>query len=555
MHADPHAVDENLRRVDDDARRDLLQVFHHPLLQKLEQRRAGRADGDEAHEREVLDEPDRLPFGCLRGAYHTPVAVVQLPRLGELALAADGRVEPSKVAQRGRKRESIEHLRHTRADIRRTLRAPVARRERVLQARGDGLGLDRQRELDVLAGVDAPLAVQPDVLGHLAEELAEEHGDEGTGEVHPFVAEVIAVVLLLATERAQQQPVHDVTQKVRLLRLAVLVDADVGEELLLENLLGVLDALRPGHPHRATTLADEVQRHLLRLNHLSLLDGVAEQLHHLVILEIVHEVLQDVLVRDEPERPEHHEEGNLCSDVRDGDADDTRLVLGARRVAEPCHARARRPRAALRGGSALGDPHVLTGLPLLKDVDVVGAHLLLRDEHLLGAVDDEVAALIVRALAELGELLVRVVVEGAVLRPEHDGHLAEEHLGVLLRHDLLRLDILASHRVLLARGRGGDDRLCHVDVQRRGVRQVAKPRLLGKERGGHPVRLGHHGLGQVNLPKLNLVLLLLLHLRLFSRHVLLLRLDREVGHLVCWRDWGGGERSDGRDRANCQKKP
>ena len=34
-------------------------------------------------------------------------------------------------------------------------------------------------------------------------------------------------------------------------------------------------------------------------------------------------------------------------------------------------------------------------------------------------------------------------VERAVLRPQHDGHLAEEHLGVLLRHDLLRLDILA----------------------------------------------------------------------------------------------------------------
>ena len=45
------------------------------------------------------------------------------------------------------------------------------------------------------------------------EKLAEKHGNEGTGEVHPFVAEVIAVILLLATERAQQQPVHDVTQK------------------------------------------------------------------------------------------------------------------------------------------------------------------------------------------------------------------------------------------------------------------------------------------------------------------------------------------------------
>ena len=140
----------------------------------------------------------------------------------------------------------------------RTLRAPVARRERVFQTRGDRLGLDRQSELDVLPRVNAPLAVQPDVLGNLTEKLAEKHGNEGTGEVHPFVAEVIAVILLLATERAQQQPVHDVTQKVSLLCLATLVDADVGEELLLENLPGVLDAFGPRHTHRAPALTDEI---------------------------------------------------------------------------------------------------------------------------------------------------------------------------------------------------------------------------------------------------------------------------------------------------------
>ena len=243
-----------------------------------------------------------------------------------------------------------------------------------------------------------------------------------------------------------------------------------------------------------------------------------------MILKVVDEVFQDVLVRDKSKRPEHHEEGNLRSDVRDGDADNTRLVLGSRRVAEPGHARARRPRAALWRGSALRDPHVLGGLPLLEDVYVVGAHLLLRDEHLLRSIDDKVAALVVRALAKLGELLVRVVVERAVLRPQHDGHLAEEHLGVLLCFD--NLDVLARRLVdLVRRGDGG---LGHVDVQRRGVGQVAKPRLLGEERGGHSICLRHHGLRQVDLLKLDLVLLLPLPIRFLPRHMLLLRLDREI---------------------------
>ena len=85
----------------------------------------------------------------------------------------------------------------------------------------------------------------------------------------------------------------------------------------------------------------------------------------------------------------------------------------------------------------------------------VGRHLLLRDQHLLRAVDDEVAAGVERALVELGEVAVIEAVEDAVRRPQHDRDFADERLLVL------RLD-----RVFAVRP---DHRLRDVDVQRRRV--------------------------------------------------------------------------------------
>lgn len=57
---------------------------------------------------------------------------------------------------------------------------------------------------------------------------------------------------------------------------------------------------------------------------------------------------------------------------------------------------------------------------LLEDLNAVEHHLLLRDEDLLAAVDDEVAALVVGALAEFRQLLVGAVRQHAVLRTQHD---------------------------------------------------------------------------------------------------------------------------------------
>lgn len=51
------------------------------------------------------------------------------------------------------------------------------------------------------------------------------------------------------------------------------------------------------------------------------------------------------------------------------------------------------PHARAAAAPALCDVRVLAGLAFFEDVHVVGGHALLRDEHLLAAVDDEVAAL------------------------------------------------------------------------------------------------------------------------------------------------------------------
>ncbi len=77
---------------------------------------------------------------------------------------------------------------------------------------------------------------------------------------------------------------------------AVRLDADVRQELLLQQVSRVLHALLPHRPHDGTPLANVIQGHLLRLDGEGLLDGGAEQLQHGVVLEVIHNVLQDVLV-------------------------------------------------------------------------------------------------------------------------------------------------------------------------------------------------------------------------------------------------------------------
>jgi hypothetical protein len=168
---------------------------------------------------------------------------------------------------------------------------------------------------------------------------------------------------------------------------------------------------------------------------------------------------------------------------------------------------------------------------------VVVGHPLLRDEHLFGAVDHEVAALVVGALAQVGEVAVGAARQVAVVGAQHDGDLADPALVVLGDLRLGLAAVLAGGAVpaRLAAGRGAprDHVLLHVHVERRRVGEVAQARLLGEDHHRLAVGLHKGGLGQVDLaePDLDLALLLLL-VHHHPRVVLVLGRDREHRVLV-----------------------
>ena len=196
VHADPCAVDEHLRRGGDGGGRDLLQLLHAPGVEEVHDRTRVRPHGDVREEREVLDQPDRLALGRLRRADHPPVRVVQLARLGALALATDGRVEPAQMRERRRVREPVEHLRDARAQRagRRALRAPVARGEGVLEAVRYLPVPDGRDGRKGLVVVEALLRKLGDVLCELTEELPKELRHERAREVDALVAVVVAIL-------------------------------------------------------------------------------------------------------------------------------------------------------------------------------------------------------------------------------------------------------------------------------------------------------------------------------------------------------------------------
>ena len=56
-------------------------------------------------------------------------------------------------------------------------------------------------------------------------------------------------------------------QEVGLLGLAEAADAHVRQQLLLQDVLGILDPMLPGHSRLRPTHTDEVEGHILLLNH------------------------------------------------------------------------------------------------------------------------------------------------------------------------------------------------------------------------------------------------------------------------------------------------
>jgi len=69
--------------------------------------------------------------------------------------------------------------------------------------------------------------------------------------------------------------------------------------------------------------------HLLVLDGEGFLNGGPQRLHHLRVLKVVHDVLQDVLVRHKAQRTEEHKDGDVGADVRQVDHDGLPHTCGA----------------------------------------------------------------------------------------------------------------------------------------------------------------------------------------------------------------------------------
>mmetsp|Transcript_826 Transcript_826/g.2138 ORF Transcript_826/g.2138 Transcript_826/m.2138 type:complete len:456 (+) Transcript_826:1489-2856(+) len=316
VDANPRSVDEHLRRARHGRRCNLLEVFRRPFLEKLEDRRRRRADADIRHQCQVLHQSARLSLRRLGWANHSPVAVVQLTRLRKLSLAPNGAVHAPKVAERRRVRETVQHLANARPHVRITLHSPVPGREAVLETGRDRARLHRVREVELLAVVHASLQIRPHVLREASEQQAEQVGEKRATKVEALVAVVISVILAAAIQVAEQKAVHHVAEEVALLRLVVLANAHVREHLLLQYLLGVLYALLSRHAGQSAALSNVVQRGLLALHRLCLVDGRLQRLHHLAILKVVDDVLEYLLVADKAKRTKHDHDGNVLFDVR-----------------------------------------------------------------------------------------------------------------------------------------------------------------------------------------------------------------------------------------------
>ncbi|RNA27888.1 hypothetical protein BpHYR1_036544 [Brachionus plicatilis] len=215
VYADPAAVHEHFGRVVNGGRRDLLQILHAPLFQKLQYGIYLRANRNVGHESQIFDQADGVALGRLGRTNNAPLGVVQLARLGQFAVAANRRVHTTQMRQSGRVRESVEHLGDAGARLMRFLLvAPVAGRQRVLEAVGYDQRLDRHFHIERLTFVQVVLGIGLHLFDESAKEAPEEEGKKRTGQVEPLVADVIAVVELASAQRRQQQPMDHVAEKI-----------------------------------------------------------------------------------------------------------------------------------------------------------------------------------------------------------------------------------------------------------------------------------------------------------------------------------------------------
>mmetsp|Transcript_35375 Transcript_35375/g.75415 ORF Transcript_35375/g.75415 Transcript_35375/m.75415 type:complete len:231 (-) Transcript_35375:1465-2157(-) len=159
VHSDPTAIQEDLRAALDMLGRTLHQILNAELLQKILDEGLSRAEGDVAHERDVLHQSDSLSLRCLGRTHEAPMCVMELPRFHQLTGSREGGNHSPQMGQRSHKGQAIQTLRDTSSHrFSRLILAPISSGELILHARTKCGDLAQNlSDLELFSSVEGPL--------------------------------------------------------------------------------------------------------------------------------------------------------------------------------------------------------------------------------------------------------------------------------------------------------------------------------------------------------------------------------------------------------------
>ena len=491
--AHPRPVHKHLGQLVQVLRAALFQQLHvDNLAQPPNDGQRGARFRDVRRNCQVLLQPDVAAVRAVGGVNDAPLRPVQMTRSSHLGAGIHRQVRFAQVRYERVVRQAVQvlhdalHLRPLRrADGALVLLGLVVRLdrgrplafERLLEPRlnqalaedlvvvvgGDGLHDLRPHELVAVATVlDLLVQLQPHVVHVRVVIRAKQVEHERARHLHALVFEAVAVRGALHVCCHEQQLVDHVPQKIRL--GPEIQFADLRQEVVHENVLHLRHRFFLGEG------GNELEGGGLREDLARVVHARNEGVHHGGVgFQIEQAPLHDVAVADDAQRAHDDEQRHRFPHVRNVHHDLVIGVVGVGRHHLDRHFALGLGRI-LRHGANLGAVAVdRVGIVRVgADVDHVVGELLLRHDALLLAVHDEVAAVVVAALAGVEPRFRRHAVQDAGVGLQHDGEPAQAELlqlQALVQHRLLHGVIHAIHHV-------------HVAVDGHAVGHVAQARLV-----------------------------------------------------------------------------
>ena len=396
MGTNPPAIDEDFYTftITDGLLIDHTQWIYAKIFQNGDELRRCGANGYKGHESEVFHETTSSTFWGFSRTDHSPVSIVELPRLGELPCFCNWRIQSPQMGNGGHECQPIENLGNTSLDgITILVFAPVACSQSSFETSGDDVVLDRLSDINV-SGTAVDVLLQ-DLLHDIREgleELPEVSSKEGTSHVQSLLSIVVSVVFVDDADRRFDQLVGDVPKKEGFLQSSVGFCAHMWQELGFQEEFGVDDPLLLDVCLGDSSLSDVVKGVLLALDDLRLLKTWSERLPHIrIIWAIEADSSENLLVSVAVQSSEEDDQRNALANQWDG-AVDALVVPGSDRAG--CHGSSLagldlhreklwRPIGRLCLGSDLSHPLVFGRWLLLKDIDLVVCHPLLSHDDLL----------------------------------------------------------------------------------------------------------------------------------------------------------------------------